>query len=339
MKKAEVILEYQPYIDHPPMVTAEGLYSQACASDEITIKSWADLWLRQIKANHDHFGSFAEFGVGKLHGMFRSRPVICAGSGPSLRNNAHLLGKKDRKEFGLVSCLHNFHYLEDLGVEPDFYVTLDAGDVTIEEVSEGGSKTPEEYWEMTRDRTLVAYIGSNPELLKRWQGKIYFFNAPVPDESFMQEVAKVETFHHVLGNGGNVLGACLYFSKAVLGACPIVYVGADFAFGYDHKFHGWDSKYDAKMGQCVRATDIYGNSVKTWQSYANFKAWFDWVAMKVPGYYINCSEGGTLGAYPGGNIRHIKQMDLAECYKMFNACDLLLEQHQNPATDHPKLLF
>lgn len=338
MKKAEVILEYQPYIDGPPQ-SPQSLHGQACSSDDITIKSWSSIWLRQIKANKEHFGSFSEFGVGKLHGLFRSKPVIIAGSGPSLRNNAHLLGKKDRKAFGLVSCLHNFHYLEDLGVEPDFYVSLDAGEVTIEEISEGGELSPNEYWEKTRDRTLIAYIGSHPELLKKWQGKIYFFTAPIPDPELIKKIIDIETFHHVMGNGGNVLGACLYFSMAVLGACPIVYTGADFAFGYDHKFHGWDSKYDSAMGNCVRGTDVYGNSIRTWQSYANFKAWFDWVALTVPGIFINCTEGGTLGAYPGGNIKQIQQMDLVDCYKMFNPCDPLEEQHNNPAIEQPLLLF
>ncbi len=116
-------------------------------------------------------------------------------------------------------------------------------------------------------------------------------------------------------------------------------MGADFSFSYLDKFHGWDSKYDANIGACVRMTDVYGNSVKSWQSYANFKAWFDWLAQTVPGNYINCTEGGTFGAYPGGNIRHVVQMDLADCLAVYNMCDTLKEQCLDSATPNKRILF
>jgi hypothetical protein len=58
----------------------------------------------------------------------------------------------------------------------------------------------------------------------------------------------------------------------------------------------------------VRATDVFGHRVKTWQSYYNFKCWFESRACSVPGTYINATEGGILGSYPEGNIEQIKQM-------------------------------
>jgi hypothetical protein len=36
---------------------------------------------------------------------------------------------------------------------------------------------------------------------------------------------------------------------------------------------------------------------------------------------INASEGGILGAYPQGNIRQIKQMDLAGALYQFHMVD------------------
>jgi hypothetical protein len=155
----------------------------------------------------------------------------------------------------------------------------------------------------------------------------------------MNEIDKVETFRTFLSTGGNVLGACLYFAKAVLGCQVSIFLGANFSFSYMDKFHGWDSKYDAMLGRYIRTTDVYGNSVKTWASYHNFKAWFDWVAMKVPGIYFNCTEGGTFGAYPGGNIRSVIQMDLKDCLRMFNISDELKEACENPETETKKILF
>jgi hypothetical protein len=335
-RKAEIILEYQNYIETPPMAPSQ-MYGQACSSDGVTIDSWRDKWLDNIRANKAKYGEFKPMGIGQLFGRYRHQPCVVAGSGPSLKYNGPLLANRDG--IPLVSCLHNFHYLEDVGASPEFYVTLDAGEVTVEEVYEGGKMPPEYYWERTKDRTLLAYIGTHPKLLEKWQGKVYFFNAPVPDPAFLQKCDDIEPFHTYIGNGGNVLGACLYIAKAIFGGNPIAFVGADFCFSYDKKFHAWDSKYDAKLGRVLKAVDVFGNKVLTWQSYFNFKNWFDYIALTVPGIYINCSEGGTLGAYPDGNLMAIQQMELKRFIDMYRMFEEMRDQCENPETQERKLLF
>jgi hypothetical protein len=336
MRKAEVYLEYQPLISGPP-VSAGGLFQEAARHDDRTIAFWKHQWIGQMAANKQRFGSFAEHSAAQEFNKHRYKPVIVAGAGPSLKVNAHEL--KNRGEIPLVSCLHNFHYFEDLGLAPEYYVTLDAGEVTIEEVFEGGTKKPEEYWEMTKDRTLIAFVATHPGLLAKWQGKILFFNAPIPDKEVEEAFDKVESFGVVLGNGGNVLGSCLSFSKAILGSSFSIFVGADFSFGYDRKFHSWDSKYDAKMGHTMRVTDIYGNSVHTWASYYGFKSYFESVPMRCDGIYYNCTEGGILGSYPGGNIPQFRYMDLKDCLKMLNSNQELRSTYTDPAAKPRKLLY
>lgn len=326
-RKAEIILEYQNYIPAPP-AAPEQLYAAACQNDGPTISHWRKIWLDNVRANKARFGSFAEHSIGQLFLAHNLKPAFIAGSGPSLKVNGALL--KDRAGIPLVSCLHNFHFFEDNGVDVDYYVTLDAGPVVIEEVSEGGTLPAEEYWARTKGKTLIAYIGTDPRLFDKWQGKVYFFNAPVPDLEFRAEMDKIEPFHAYISNGGNVLGACLYFAKGWLGCGQIAFVGADFAFGYDKKFHAWDSKYDANLGYVLKATDVYGNKVLTWQSYANFKSWFDWVACKIPGFYVNCTEGGTFGAYPEGNIMDVKQMDLSQFISIYTMPEHLRSQAEQP---------
>lgn len=336
MKKAEILLEYQPYIDEAP-TSNKQLYSSACSSDQVTINHWASTWLTQMRQNKEHFGSFRAHSVGQLFGQHQYLPCIIAGSGPSLANSIE--GLKNRGRIPLVSCLHNFHFMEDNGVQVDYYVSLDAGPVTIEEISEGGNKKHDEYWELTKDRTLIAFIGTYPELLRKWQGRIFFFNAPVPDEKHMEKVDEIEVFRSFVSSGGNVLGSCLYISKTIFGCNPIAFTGADLSFGYNHKFHSWDSKYDATMGKTVRMTDCYGIPVKSWPSYQNFKYFFDFVCQTVPGIYYNCSEGGTLGAYPGGNIRAIKQCTLADFLNMYHMNEPIRESMENPTTDQKRVLF
>jgi len=287
MRKAEIILEYQNYVDNPP-VTAQQQHQQACSNDSVTIESWRQTWVNNVKENHKHFGSFKDRSIGKIFKKHHCKPGIVIGSGPSLKYNAHLLSK--RQEIPAVSCLHNFHFLEDLECHPDYYVTLDAGAVTLEEVTEGGKRSQEDYWALTKDRTLLAYIGAYPELLKKWKGEVLFYNAPIPDPSIQKAMNEVETFHCYVSNGGNVLGACMYIAKGFLGCNPIVFMGADFCFGYERKFHAWDSKYDANLGYVVSMVDVFGNRVLSWQSYANFKGWFEYVSRSASGLYINCTD-------------------------------------------------
>lgn len=336
VKKAEIILEYQNLISQAP-VRPQQLLQQASSCDGATVSAWKPTWIAQARANKERFGSFADHSIGQLHGAHQYMPAIVAGSGPSLAGNVEQL--KNRGKILLISCLHNFHFLEDRGVKADYYVSLDAGPVVLEEVSEGGKLSPDEYWERTAGHTLLAYIGTHPELLKKWKGKILFFNCPIPDHSTRDEIEKIEKFNACVGTGGNVLGACLYIAKAIFGCFDVAFVGADFCFSYQHKFHGWDSKYDKEVGQCIPLTDVYGIKRKTWPTYANFKAWFDWVASTIPGTYFNCSEGGCLGSYPEGNIAAFRYLDLSVFLEWFHMNRHTKAHFDDPTTSNVTMLF
>lgn len=336
VKKAEITLEYQNYIQEPP-VQPSSLYQTACSNDGKTIDSWRSTWVANIRANQKAHGPFGDKSIGKLWGILKYKPAIIVGSGPSLKRNAAEL--KNRGGIPVISCLHNFHFLEDQGTPADYYVTLDAGEVTVEEVYEGGTKSPEEYWALTKERTLLAYIGTHPKLLEKWQGKVLFFTCPLPDHALDEEIDQIEVFRTLISPGGNVLGACLYIAKAIMGANPIAFMGADFCFSYDKKFHGWDSKYDANIGHVLRSVDVFGNKVYTWASYHGFKCFFDWVAQVVPGIYFNCTEGGTFGSYNEGNIMAVRQMDLCDFLRMYHLCDETKDLCENPGISEKKILY
>lgn len=336
-RTAEVILEYQNVIPGPP-VPVRDLHSTACSNDTATVDNWSQTWIDNIAANRKTVGGdFATLGVGKLFGTYKGQACILAGSGPSLKINGDQL--KERHGTPLISCLHNFHFFEDRGIKPDFYVSLDAGPVVLEEIAEGGKLTPDEYWERTKDHTLIAYIGSHPDLFKKWQGRIFVFNAGLPPGETKKKADEAAGFFTFLGSGGNVLGACLYFAKGILGCSTVAFVGADFSFGYDNKFHGWDSKYDKDLGLCMRVTDVYGIKRNTWRSYHAFKCWFEYVACSVPGVYYNCTEGGILGAHNEGNISQFKYCDLQEFLGMVGMREHLRPQCERPHEYHQIMLF
>jgi hypothetical protein len=330
----EMDLEYLNTVDVAP-ATPQELHKQAASNDDPTVEAWRETWIKNQKTNQDKFGPFHENGIGKIFGEFHLNPCIIVGSGPSLANNIEDL--KEAKEIPIISCLHNFHYLVDNGIDVNYYVTLDAGKITIPEISEGGKRGHDYYLEKTKDYTLCAFVGTDPELIESWQGEILWFNCPIPDEKTKQAFDSVEVFHNFMTNGGNVLGACLYLAKAYCGANPIAYVGADFAFGYDKNFHPWKSKYDGKLGRAIRTIDCWGNKVLTWQSYLNFKKWHDSIALRVPGEFINCSEGGTYGVYPEGLIKHIRHKPLSEFIKGYKLYETMKYQAENPRNANEKL--
>lgn len=330
LRTVEMEFEFNNIITAPP-VNANQLYHQACSNDGITIASWRNQWIAQIKDNHAKYGPFKNNSIGQLHKLYHLKPAIVVGSGPSLRNNGEML--KRVKGIPVISCLHNFHFFVDHNLPCDYFVSLDAGDVTIEELYEGGTKSKEEYFEATKNYTLLAFIGSNPKLLEIWKGKVLFFNCPVPDVQFQKEVTEIERFNMLVSTGGNVLGACTYIAKAILGCNPLCFLGADFSFSYTKKFHGWDSKYDKSLGNAIRAVDVWGHKVYTWQSYYNFKSWFDWLSMTVPGLYINCTEGGLFGAYPEGNLYTVQQMLFDTFLKMYELPDEVVDACRDPDSD------
>lgn len=346
--------QLQKTIDSLP-TAPNNLWKAACSGDEVTVKSWEKKWNDSLDKNELLF-DFNKMSCFRFYKREEYKPVIIAGAGPSIKNNAKYLKKTympktdmatgkivdgfggGRESITIVSCLHNFAFFEDNNImkDNDFYINLDSGDITIPELSEGGKKNPEWYWEKTAERTLITTVLSNPVLLKKWKGKIYFFKtgtSVVKDYNKRVEPSKVPTF----SVGGNVLGAALYFAKAILAAGPVIFLGADFCFSYDHKFHGWDSQYDNLFAGVVPTVDIYGNRVFTWPSYYNFKCFFEYIALGGiggnPQLFINATEGGIFGAYPEGNIRHIKQTTLKEILHVFNMHNRLPELMNNGQKD------
>jgi hypothetical protein len=322
----ELELEYQAPIKRPP-ITPMQMQQQAAQNDQTTVDFWKKIWLRNTAANKLKFGSFKDRGVHLLMDSLRWKPAIVIGSGPSLKHYAKYLvpgeenGVKYEGNPGIpvLACLHNFAYLEDLGVHVDYYVTLDAGEVVIEEMFEGGKESKDFYRERSKSKKILAFMGTDPQLWNNFQGEVYFFNSIIPDDGIMAEMDAIEPYGVTVSSGGNVLGASMYIAKGILGCNPIIFMGADFSFSYEKKFHSWNSQYDV-MGQTMQAIDVYSNKVHTWKSYYNFKLWFDAKAMTVPGIYINCSDG-LFGSYPDGNIVDVIQMPIQKALEMYRVSD------------------
>lgn len=326
-------LRYQPIIEGPPPSQGD-IMQTACRGDKPTMDRWRDTWIKYANENKERFKIFGDYSAGKLYNINRNKPAIICGSGPSLKESIPALKENRKLDHPLmtVSCLHNFGYFEDEGCHADYYLTLDSGDIIFQDVYESRKESEAFYWEKTKGKKLFASIMSPPKIFDLWQGEIYLFNIMMPDPALQATIQSVERFSHYFSCGGNALGACLYAAKALMGSDLIHFVGADFCFDYDDKFYSYKTHYD-NVGQYIDWRDVYGMPRKTWGSYLGFKFWFDWIAVHVPGRYINCSEG-ILGAYQEGNIRQFQYMSLEDAllpYKIPERVYIEQRDPQNPA--------
>jgi hypothetical protein len=332
LRDLKIDLLYQPLIEGPPAQQG-NLWDKAASGDDATIKHWKDIWIQKAKETKEHFGSFGERSIGKLYGINRFKPAIICGSGPSLKNSIGALKENAQMKNPVlsVSCLHNFGYFEDEGFHADYYLTLDSGDVILDDVFESRKHPPEYYWEKTEGKTLLACITTPKKLFELWRGPVYLFNIMIPDAGTHDEIQKVERFSHFISAGGNALGGCFYVAQHIFSSHVIHFVGADFCFDYDNTFHAYKTHYD-QPGQYVIWPDVYGVPRKTWMSYLNFKFWFDWVACNIPGRYVNCSDG-LMGAYKEGNIKQFQYMPLEDALLPYKGHERVFRQIRDSKTE------
>lgn len=332
MRMVKMDFQYQPLIPEPPARPQE-LYSRACSGDTVTVDTWRKQWIEHYRLTKERFQDLGAMSIGKLFGVERHRPCIIIGAGPSLKYSIEALLDNQRmaKPIPTVSCLHNLGYLKNQGVKVDYYVSLDAGEIVLDDVTEG-QPTGKDYWEMTSDDVLIANVTSHPKLFEKWKGKIHLFNCMVPDQEFRETTESIEPFRHYISSGGNVGGACMYFAKAILGCNPIVLVGIDFCFDYANEFHSYPTKYDnwegKGLGSYITHPDVFGNSRKTYPSYFNFKCWIDYISTQVPGSWIYCGEG-IVGAYKEGNIAQFQYMTLQQFVTQYRVPEYVLYQYRN----------
>jgi len=309
----QMLLSYQPYTTQAPM-TKEQQWSQACSADKVTTEAWRDTWLEAIRRNVKENDADSRM-VNIDYGKYAYKPALCVASGPSLKRNFQHV-KELPEEIPVISCLHSFHKFVDSGTRCNSFLTLDAGDIVIKEVTEGGSHPEDYYWDASKDYTLVAGLVSPPELIKKWRGPVQFFNATIPDPKFLEEMPTITKNSYTYSVGGNTFGACMYHAAWIWGCRELALIGADFAFDYMHKFHAWDSSYDNQFQGLVACTDVWGNRVYSWQSYQNFRMWTEFQCQGGNSNHhiriINCTEGGTLGAYPHGNVMWVEQRTLKD---------------------------
>ncbi len=302
------------------------------AMNAATLDYWGETWLANTRANKERFGHFAGASMGKLWGVLKNQPAIVVGAGPSLRKNVHELKRAKEQGIKILACLHSFSFLIDNGIEPDYFVSIDAAPEVVDLITRGGKMPPSCYLELSRKFTLLAATISHPKLFDEWKGNVLFGHCLSGSLEFDNKSKEIESFNMNLSTGGNVLGACFYIAKSIMGANPIVFVGADMAYAPDGEFYAAGHTYDYEHFDAgdVVAKDIHGTDVRTHRAFFNFKTWFDSICRRVPGIYINATEGGILGAYEQGNLACYQYMSLQKVLHMYRIHELTVMQCEEP---------
>jgi len=309
-------------------------------SNSITVYSWRNDWLQNIKDNLKHFGYFHRDNAVKVfHGELANQPAILVGAGPSLELNIKYLALAKEKGIKIIAGHHGLMYMarEDIKIKPDFVLTLDSG------------SRWDDYYAFDKfdysDVPLLADMTCNTNQLKQWKGPVFFYKSAYPDnivsKHFKMEVDRLigeNEYPSMMEVGGHAMGAAMAIAKGILTANQILFVGCDYCFNpFSGKFYPFDHEIDKEVdsvlpngtkirkkatpnpeGQCV---DIFGNAVHSTTAYLGFKNVMD-LAIRINKAtamsqnqeldFINCSEGGILGALDGGNSKWMQYMRLED---------------------------
>jgi hypothetical protein len=295
-------------------------------ANDITLYSWRNDWLKNIKGNLEHYGYFdRDHSVKVFANELLDRAVILVGAGPSLQENIDYLKLAKEKGVKIFASHHALMYLAERGIKPDYVCVLDAGHMW------------DDYFAFDKmdytDVPLLADQVCNTEQLKQWKGNVFFYQSAYPDKSVVgkflkMELGRIYDFKHagsLIEVGGHAMGAMISLAKGVMNANTLIFIGADYCFNSQGKFYPFDHDVDklvegtpfGQPGVMLPATpppqgqifDIFGNVVYTNGAYLGFKNVMD-QSIRVNKMaalqqnqdvdFINATEGGALGALKGG---------------------------------------
>ncbi|HME41749.1 MAG TPA: 6-hydroxymethylpterin diphosphokinase MptE-like protein, partial [Syntrophorhabdales bacterium] len=226
-------------------------------------------------------------GVTALKDMFKGRPAVVVGAGPSLEKNLHLL-RKVKSRAVVIAVDAALPTLLPAGILPDLLVAIDP--------------LPENV-ALFKDNPLLKHVPFvclaqyTPEIVDTYPGPL-FINMAEQNlvalwlRPFWEEKGSILCF------GGSV--AHLGFAAAeYLGCSAVALIGLDLSF--DEKFHAGEASslltemhgvpFEFK-DRADRATDIFGETRYTLSSFLTFKISFENRFKTFTGVVVNATEGG-----------------------------------------------
>lgn len=278
-------------------------HADANANDDAR-KAFAGRYLLNTLANLPHVVG-APSGAA-LAGTRRSQPLLVVAAGPSLDRTLPVLAAMTLRPT-IVAVDTAMSPLLAAGVEPDFVVALDPGEVNARHLLE--PPMPAHAW-------LVTEGSVQPSVLDRFAGRVIPFRVATHHPWPWLQRAGIDA--PTLTVWGSVATAALDWAMH-LGGDPIIFLGLDLAYTERqpycrHTVYEWNWKramgrgltmrevWDIDMGRAphIETTDIEGAPIVSTAVLISVR---DWIVSRVNDcrgrQFINASGGGILH---GGSI-------------------------------------
>lgn len=243
-----------------------------------TFSYYKSIWIRSTFSNFKNI--LHSYKMFDFKDMFKNKPIIVVGAGPSLNKNVHLL-KELKGNICIISVFSATKVLQKVGIVPDFIATIDSLQ-----------------YGMTDFETNIPLIFQkycNKELLEKHKANKI---VSIREDGFLKYVLP-DIKEDNLGTGGTVT----YFAATVakyFGASEIILIGQDFSWTkdaihakgsvHDNRLYGYKEYHHYNMP----VEDMYGNTVYTNEPFMNFKERFVDFAKSLPKNIklIQATEGG-----------------------------------------------
>lgn len=273
-------------------------HADATANDEAR-KAFAGRYLLNTLANLPHVVGAPSGAV--LAGTRRAQPVLVVAAGPSLDRTLPVLAAMEQRPT-IVAVDTAMSPLLAAGIEPDFVVALDPGEVNARHLLE--PPMPARAW-------LVAEGSVQPSVLDRFAGRVIPFRVATHHPWPWLQRAGVDA--PTLTVWGSVATAALDWAMH-LGGDPIVFLGLDLAYTGRQPYcrntvYEWNWKramgrgltmrevWDIDMSRAphIETSDIHGSPIV---STAVLMSVRDWLVSRMNDCrgrrFINASAGGIL---------------------------------------------
>ncbi len=220
-------------------------------------------------------------GVSRLSGLFRSRPAVVVGAGPSLDHALEAL-KAVRGNCVLISTGTALRTLRREGIRPDIVLSVDAS-----------HRTGPQFETDCGDLFLACSSLAYPPLLPKFRG---IFSASMASNPISEWLNTLGESKGTLVAAGTVTTSAVDLARQ-MGCNPIVCLGTDLSFADDGTTHVRHSMYHGSRLDPARLIRVPGNYQESVLTSEQFKCYIDLLEDYIRAHgetrFINATTAGA----------------------------------------------
>ena len=257
-------------------------FTNSTVMNIVTLEAFGASFSRSMLEGVPHI-LFAH-GVNQLKGRFAGLPAILVAAGPSLQKNVHHLHEAKGRSV-IIAADTVLGYLLARRVKPDFVMSVDTQEMTFSKYE--GVDIPD-------DVALVYNPACNDNIVKHFPGPKFVTETFLPVFQWLMHCwppkGSIE--------GENQCQMHMGFNLAQwMGCDPIIIVGQDLCYT-DNRMHVKGGSYltedleKAHVAVGVMTHNIFGEQVRTYTTFLNYKATFELKIQNFSGAVYQATEGG-----------------------------------------------